>query len=232
MNFQSRRARIALSATCLLAMAGTAAAQSDPAPVPAADAPQPVAAPAPVPTGPCSKPPAGASANVRCVPALTPVVISLDAPVSSRTAKTGENFAFSLAEPIMLDGVVLVPAGTKGVGEVVHAKGSGMGVGGELVLAARYLDYDGRQIRLRSMKFGVVGKDQQTLAFAVAVTAGLPGLLIKGKHIDIAQGTLAGAKLTEDLYLEPPAPAPTAPEPAAGDVPAASPPPLQPGSAQ
>jgi len=182
------------------------------------------------PTPPCTSP-AGAAAQ-RCVPALTQLIISLDAPVSSRTAKTGESFTFSLAEPILLNGEVVVPTGAKGVGEIVHAKGTGLGVGGELVLAARTLDVNGKPVRLRSMKFGVTGNDRQELVFALAVTVGLPAMFIRGKHIDIPQGALAGAKLAEDLILDAPAPAPAAPEPAPGAVPAAPPPPLQPGSAQ
>lgn len=163
---------------------------------------------------------------MRCIPALTPVLISLDAAMSSKTARTGESFSFTLAEPLMLDGVVAIPAGTKGVGEIVHAKGTGVGVGGELVLAARYLDHGGKHVRLRSMKFGVVGKDRQDLAFAVGVTAGLPALFIRGKQIEVPQGALAGAKLAEDFYFD----APAASTPAAGKVPAAAFPPSQTGS--
>ncbi|MEY4953060.1 MAG: hypothetical protein RL299_1484 [Pseudomonadota bacterium] len=172
----------------------------------------------------------GAAAQ-RCVPALTQLIISLDAPISSRTAKTGESFTFSLAEPILLNGEVVVPTGTKGVGEVVHAKGTGLGVGGELVLAARTLDVNGKPVRLRSMKFGVAGKDRQDLAFALGVTVGFPALFVRGKHIELPQGALAGAKLAEDLILDAPAAAPVAPEPAPGAVPAAPQPP-QSGSAQ
>jgi hypothetical protein len=155
----------------------------------------------------------------------------MDAPISSRTAKTGESFGFSLAEPILLNGEIVVPTGTKGVGEVVHAKGTGIGVGGELVLAARTLDVNGKPVRLRSMKFGVVGKDQQDLVFAASIAVGLPALFIRGKHIDIPQGAIAGAKLVEDLILDAPAPAPKAADAPAGAVPAETPP-HQPGSAQ
>lgn len=199
----------------------TALPPSPPAP---ADKPGPAA-----PTAPCTSP-AGAAAG-RCVPALTQLVISLDTPISSRTAKTGETFTFSLVEPILLNGEVVVPSGTRGSGEVVHAKGTGLGVGGELVLAARTLDVNGKPVRLRSMKFGVAGKDRQDLAFALGVTVGFPALFVRGKHIDLPQGALAGAKLAEDLILDAPAPAPTAPEAAPGTVPAAPQPP-QSGSAQ
>lgn len=214
----------------VMPLAAQETAPPPPAPAAAlAPSPLPVAAPPSTPGPPCTSP-AGAAA-ARCVPALTQLIISLDAPISSRTAKTGETFTFSLAEPILLNGAVVVPTGTKGSGEVVHAKGTGLGVGGELVLAARTLDVNGKPVRLRSMKFGVVGKDRQDLAFALGVTVGFPALFVRGKHIDLPQGALAGAKLAEDLILDAPAPAPVAPEAAPGPVPAAPQPP-QSGSAQ
>lgn len=220
-----------ISAALVLAIPDVALAQDaatpEPNAAPSAASPQ---QPVPAPALPCTSP-AGAAA-AKCVPALTQIIISLDQPVSSRTAKTGESFSFSLAEPILFNGEVVVPTGTKGTGEVVWAKGTGLGVGGELVLAARTLDVGGKPVRLRSMKFGVVGKDQQALAFAMAVTVGLPALFIRGKHIDIPQGAIAGAKLAEDLILDAPAAAPGAPETAPGNAPAAPPPPPQPGSAQ
>jgi len=212
---------LALSATPALAQekAGPETPATPPQSAPEAPA-APATVPAPAAVLHCASP-AGAAAQ-RCVPALTQIIISLDQPVSSRTAKTGESFAFSLAEPILFNGEVVVPTGTKGVGEVVWAKGTGVGVGGELVLAARTLDVNGKPVRLRSMKFGVAGKDKQDLAFAMAVTVGLPALFIRGKHIDIPQGAIAGAKLAEDLILDAPAPTPAATEPAAGTGPAES----------
>ena len=49
----------------------------------------------------------------------------------------------------------MVPAGTPGVGEVVHAERARFGgKAGELILAARYLDFQGTRIPLRTLRFG------------------------------------------------------------------------------
>ena len=137
-----------------------------------------------------------------CIPSLTPLRIELAEALSSRTSITGQSFAFSLAFPVIIDGKEVIAAGAKGRGEIIHAKKTGVGVGGELVLAARYLNIGDRQLRLRSMKLNGTGRDQQGLAFAVGVTVGLPALLIRGKHIDVPAGAFADAKTAEAFWLD------------------------------
>ena len=89
------------------------------------------------------------------IKALTPVRLAITSPLASNTVSTGQTFSFALSEPILLDGGRSIPAGTPGQGEIVHAAHSGMaGKAGELVRAARYLDYPGVRISLRSMRFG------------------------------------------------------------------------------
>lgn len=202
-------ARLGLCAIMTLAHVA-AAAQAVPAagPAPLETAEAPVAPEPAAPTTPC-----GAIASGLCLQALTPLVIRIEAGISSRTAKTGETFALTLAEPLVIDGRVVLPAGISGQGEVVHAKGTGLGVGGELVLAARFLAIDGSQLRLRSMRVGVHGKDQQGLTFATAAMIGLPAMFIRGKHIEIPAGTLAEAKTAQPFVVQTSVPAPPAPVP-------------------
>jgi hypothetical protein len=145
---------------------------------------------------------------------LTPLVVKIEVALSSRTTKTGETFPLTLAEPLLVDGQVILPTGTKGQGEVVHAKGTGLGVGGELVIAARFLEIDGQQLRLRSMRVGVHGKDQQDLTFAAAAVIGLPAMFIRGKHIEIPAGTLAGVKTAQPFAVAAPAAQTALPVPA------------------
>lgn len=156
------------------------------------------------------------------LPAGTIIEIRVDEPVNSKTHKTGDWYAISLSRPIMLGDAILVPAGTPGRGQVVHAaKSSWGGKAGELILGARYLEYDGRQIALRGMKLGGVGDNNEGIAFATMVAGGLVAtplvFAINGKNADIQTGMLATAKLTADMF-PPPATAPlteTAATPAA-----------------
>ena len=155
-----------------------------------------------------------------CIAALTPVVLKIGTLLGSRVSTSGEMFPLTLAEPLVVDGRVVVPAGTPGMGEVVHAKKTGLGVGGELVLAARYLDFAGQRIRLRSMQVGGKGKDNQTLSYAVGATVGLPALFIRGKHIEVPPGTLAEAKVAARFVI--PRPAQETPAPQAAPTPSTS----------
>lgn len=145
------------------------------------------------------------------IPALLPVVVRFEAEVSSQTSKTGEHFPITLAEPILLNGAVVVPAGTVGDGEIVHAKKSGgSGAAGELVLAARWVEVNGRRLRLRSLKAATAGKDaihQVDAINAASVVAPLPigllGFAVNGAKAVYPKGTLATAKTAEPFALEP-----------------------------
>lgn len=136
----------------------------------------------------------------------TQIVIAVDKEVGSKISTAGEMFPIRLAQPIEVDGVTLLPAGITGEGQVVHAKKAGMaGSAGELLLAARYLDYAGRRIDLRSFKFieegGEIlsrGQNNVDLASATNAAIGPLGFFIGGGNTTIAPGTLATAKIKND----------------------------------
>lgn len=156
---------------------------------------------------PAEPPPAATTAPSPCagcvtLPALTPVKLELLAELSSKVSKSGQTFPIRLAEPIIVAGKFLVPAGATGMGEVVHAKGSGDGgAAGELVLAARYLDVDGQQLRLRSLNLASNGKSNTNTANTIGIAGAaspLPisiiSLLITGGQTVVPKGTVADAK--------------------------------------
>jgi hypothetical protein len=138
------------------------------------------------------------------LPAFTPVDIEILTPLNSKTSKMGEFFDVRLAEPIMLDGKIVVPAGALGKGEVIHAaKARAGGKAGELILTARYVEDKGQKILLRSFKFGpTTGKNKRDEALiAGAVIAAPLVLLIAGGNVDVPVGTRAQAKTSEDNML-------------------------------
>lgn len=136
----------------------------------------------------------------------TQIVIAVDKEVGSKISTAGEMFPIRLAQPVTLDGVTLLPAGITGEGQVVHAKKAGMaGSAGELILAARYLDYEGRRIELRSFKFieegdEILSRGQNNVDLASATNAAIGplGFFIGGGNTTIAPGTLATAKIKND----------------------------------
>jgi hypothetical protein len=169
-------------------------------------------------------PPVPAALPCAClaIAALTPIKIELLETVSSRTSIAGTTFKIALKDAIVVDGAELVPAGTPGFGEVVHARKSGAsGTGGELVVAARYLDLGGQHIRLRSMMLSSTGKDNTVLAAAAAQAISFLAFVIRGKNTEFPAGSIANAKIAELVWITKPVMA-AKPEPSIPVVPSTS----------
>ena len=100
------------------------------------------------------------------------------------------------------DGVVVLPAGTLGTGEITAAEKKGMmGQGGKLSLNMLYLTLaDGRTVRL-SGDLVSVGSDATTLA--TAVTTATMGMVpfITGKTATIPEGTMLTVRLDREVRL-------------------------------
>lgn len=139
------------------------------------------------------------------IPALTRVEIEIEAEIGSNTSKSGDKFPLRLATPLIADGREAIPAGVSGMGEVVHAKKSGAaGAAGELVLAARYLEVDGRRLKLRSLRLVPVGRNFTQAAGAAAQGISFFAFLIKGGQAVVPPGTVVEAKTAEAFTLAAP----------------------------
>lgn len=134
----------------------------------------------------------------------TPVAIEVLEPLNSSLLKRGDKFKLRLAEPVLIDGQTVLTADVEGMGEVIHAeKSRGGGKAGELLIAARYLDHRGLQIRLRGLKMGGSGKDNTGAALATSFALGPFAHFVHGREIVIPAGTLAQAKIAGDIALPP-----------------------------
>lgn len=125
--------------------------------------------------------------------------------VSSKTSKTGDFFKLKVrADVLAADGAVLIPAGTPAVGQVVHAaRSGGGGKGGELILAARYVELPQGQVKLRS-GFGAAGKARVGATLATSMVVGPFAMLIKGKDLEVPAATPLSARLANDTSFTPP----------------------------
>ena len=182
------------AAAAMFVLCGVPAAAQEAAPAATAEA-------APAVDAPCC-----------AVAALTPIEIEIGEDLSSKSSKTRDSFRFTLAEPLMSGDQLVAPAGTPGVSEVVHAAKAGIGgKGGELILAARYLEIGDTKIPLRSLKYGrSQGKDSSgtvgmasSVAAAVVPVASVVGFMISGGEVRIPQGTRATAKVAAETVLPP-----------------------------
>jgi len=209
---------------CFAGLSTIAAAQSV--------APPPDAQAAPAAT---TDAPAPAEGLVR-LPANTPVELEIAGALSSKTSKIDETFAIRLHSAIVIGGRTIVPAGTMGQGQVVHAaKARAMGKAGELILAARYIECGDTRVRLRGFKLGLgsTGEDKIDKVAALTIVVATPFMFMSGGDLIVPPGSLAQARLMSavDLRVEP---APACASPAAATdpiVPAIAPVPIPPESA-
>lgn len=166
-----------------------------------ADAHAPVAN-TPLPSSAPAAPAIAESTGCCRIVAGTVVDLEIMEPINSFKQHRGDNFALRLAESVAVDGRVVIPAGTPGVGQIVHAQAAHSGgAAGELILAARHLDYAGQQLPLRGLKLGATGKDNTGLALGVTIAAGPFAMFIRGREIEIPAGTRVNAKLAQDFVI-------------------------------
>ena len=141
------------------------------------------------------------------IPAETTVSLRVESPVSSRTALRGDKFDVSLARPIQIGGQVIVPDGARGKGEVIHVQGRGFGGrAGELLLAARYLEVDGRQLKLRGFAIAKAGANNTAEALAIPIA----GLFITGTSAEVQMGHIGQGKTIEQFEVHGKVPGPVA----------------------
>ena len=135
------------------------------------------------------------------LPALTPVLIQFDEKVSSERNRNGDRFRFHVAADVRVGDAIVIPMGTRGEGEVIHAAKSGMaGKAGELIVAARYVTVGNRTVRLRSFASGT-GKQFSDLANWTGVLVGMPSLMIQGGKMTMPQHMLATVRTAEAVNL-------------------------------
>lgn len=137
----------------------------------------------------------------------TIIELEITEALGSARNQRGHRFSLRLAEPLLIDGQVRVPAGSLGEGEIVHAMpGKGGGKPGELLIAGRYLDMAGARMPLRGLKLGSSGKDNAVLALVSSFALGPFAIFIRGGEMEIPAGTRVHAKLGQDFNLALPLP--------------------------
>lgn len=133
------------------------------------------------------------------------VVVAIDSELSSKSARIDDYFPVRLAEPVSEGGRVLLPAGLRGEGQVVHvSRAKGLGKPGELIVAVRYLQCGPARIGLRGFRIDGAGRDNSGALVAASIAGGLvasPLLFIKGGEYVIPAGTRGRAKLAEPLPM-------------------------------
>lgn len=189
----------------IFVLAAFAAAQASVASAPEANA-VPVASVAPAPI---AAPPT-TNAILR-IGTEVPVRLREQLTTAGKKLRVGHRFHLEVAEPVLVNGVTVIPAGSPAVGEITEARNKGMwGRSGRLAGRILYVSVNGRQIRLTGAfdDKGVAG------GVGAALVSGLiflpAGFFMTGTSALIPAGSIIKAFTDEDVPLAMPA-APVAP---------------------
>ncbi|MBW6527967.1 hypothetical protein KZ813_14075 [Sphingomonas sp. RHCKR7] len=192
------------AAAALLLVGGAAGAQTVAAPV-QPEAVAPIAAPV---TG---------QAVLRTGTEV-PLKLTEELTTKGKKLKIGQRVHLETAEPLLVQGTTVVPAGTPAMGELTEVRNKGMwGKSGHFAARLLYLTVNGRQVRL-SGGFDDKGTAGGIGATAVSALVFLPaGFFMTGTSAHLAIGTPVKGFVDEDVPLAFAAagPAPLAVTPAA-----------------
>lgn len=123
------------------------------------------------------------------LPANTEVVLALNGELSSKTHRAGDKFSLSVAKDVTVDNQVVIPRGTRAIGQVTWRTGTGgFGKSGKMEVAFRYLE-------MNNLKVPVEGTHRQDGEGKTAATVGavlaagvVGGLIVKGKSARLPEG--------------------------------------------
>ena len=147
--------------------------------------------------------PVAAAATMR-IPAGTIVQVELTEALSSQTSQQEQIFGLLLAEPIIVDGREVVPAGAIGGGEVIDAHRSAFGGRpGRLIISGRFIEIGGQRARIRGMQITAAGADRVNAALGVSMIpyAGVAAIFIQGGAVEIPAGARGTALLAADIEI-------------------------------
>ncbi len=158
-----------------------------------------VASPAPIAT------PAMTSAVLR-VGTEVPLRLSEELTTKGKKLRVGDRFHLETAEPVMVNGVNVIPVGSPAVGEITDIRNKGMwGKSGHLAARVLYMTVNGRQIRL-SGAFDDKGVAGGVGAVAVSALVFLPaGFFMTGTSAKVPAGSVIKSFVDEDVPLSIPA---------------------------
>ena len=131
-----------------------------------------------------------------------PLRLSEELTTQGKKLRVGQRFRLETAEPVIVQGVTVIPVGSPAVGEVTDVRNKGMwGKSGQLGARVLYVTVNGRQIRL-SGAFDDKGVAGGIGAAAVSAIVFLPaGFFMTGTSARVPLGTAVKAFIDEDVPL-------------------------------
>lgn len=151
------------------------------------------------------------SDNVLRVGTKVPLKLSEELTTKEKRLRVGQHFNMEVAEAVLVNGRVVIPAGSPAVGEVTEVRNKGMwGKSGHLTAQILYVTIGGRQVRLTGTfdDKGVTGTAGVVAAIAFVPVA---GFFTTGTSAVIPVGAAVTGFVGEDIpvaFTAPAAPTP------------------------
>lgn len=131
-----------------------------------------------------------------------PLTLSEELTTKGKQLRVGQRFRSQTSEPVIVQGVTVIPVGSPAVGEITAVRNKGgWGKSGHLGARVLYVTVNGRQIRL-SGAFDDKGVAGGVGAVAVSALVFLPaGFFMTGTSARVPMGAPVKAFVDEDVQL-------------------------------
>jgi hypothetical protein len=131
-----------------------------------------------------------------------PLRLTEELTTKGKKIRVGHRFHLETSEPVILQGVTVIPVGSPAVGEITNIRNKGMwGKSGKLNARVLYVTVNGRQIRLTG-QFDDKGTAGGIGAVAVSAVVFLPaGFFMTGTSAKVPAGAIVKAFIDEDVPL-------------------------------
>lgn len=135
------------------------------------------------------------------IPEDTDIEVEFNETVSSKTAQEGDRISMKLVSNLIINDVIVAPAGTKITAKITKAKkASTFGRGGKLeIKITSFKTLNNVEVPLEFSRTVKGGKDTGAYVAAYATIVG--GFLMKGKNVTIEKGTRFTAVVAQDTDL-------------------------------
>jgi hypothetical protein len=133
----------------------------------------------------------------------TSVPLRMSEPLTTlgKKLKVGQRFQLETAEPVMIDGNVVIPAGSPATGEVTEVRNKGMwGKSGRINGRVLYVRANGRQIRMTG-QLDDKGTTGTAAVVGSLVIIPIAGFFMMGTSANISLGTPVTAFIDEDVSV-------------------------------
>jgi hypothetical protein len=133
---------------------------------------------------------------------VVPLRLVEEITTKGKKLRVGDRFHLETSEPVMVQGVNVIPVGSPAVGEITDARNKGMwGKSGHLAARILYVTVNGRQIRL-SGAFDDKGVAGGVGAVAVSALVFWPaGFFMTGTSAKVPVGSIIKGFVDEDVPL-------------------------------